>query len=309
MKKYIINGSSGFIGYELIKRLLVFKDVEIFAFTSNINSKLYDIKNPNLKVFNLDFSNKITLNSLIPIQHYDAFVYLAWNGYGGGSLSKDKNDFRIQTNNIPNLLNTIKESKEIGVKKFIYASSFSEFMIAENELRTHTDGAPCNIYGASKKAARILGQSLALDLKIDFTSFSLANTFGPGDNSLRSTNMFIQKMIKNQPIDLTLGNHLYDWNYIDDAIDGILQVINNGFLFRNYYIGNQARPLKNIIFEVKEILKSNSDINLGKYNENFHVDYKSVDFYELSRDTGYFPKISFKDAILRTNDWVKKTFL
>jgi nucleoside-diphosphate-sugar epimerase len=308
MKKYIINGASGFIGFELIKKLLAIDDSEIYALTSNINSKLFSINNTKLKVFYFDFSNNVNLVSVLPKQAYDAFIYLAWNGYGGGSLSKDKNDIKIQTNNIPNLLGCIQDSKNLGVKRIVYASSFSEFMISENELRTHNDGAPSNIYGASKKAARILGQSLALDLKIDFTSFSLGNTFGPGDNSLRSTNMFIQKLNKNQPIDLTLGNHLYDWNYIDDAIEGILHVMNNGLLFRNYYIGNQARRLKDIIFDVKNILLSKSEINLGKYVENFHVDYKSVDFYELSRDTGYFPKVPFSDAILLTSEWVKKTF-
>jgi nucleoside-diphosphate-sugar epimerase len=181
-------------------------------------------------------------------------------------------------------------------------------MISENEQRTHKDGAPSNIYGASKKAARLLGQALSFDIKIDFTSFSLANTFGPGDKSLRSTNLFIQKMIKNLPIDLTHGNHLYDWNFIDDAIEGIIQVINKGLLYRNYYIGNHARSLKDIIFDVKKIISSTSEIYLGKYLENFHVDYKSVDFYELSRDTGYFPKVPFTEAILRTRDWVKRIF-
>jgi nucleoside-diphosphate-sugar epimerase len=308
MKKYIINGASGFIGFELINKLSLQQDNEIYALTSTVNGRLSQMNTPNLKVFNYDFANNYQFSKILPKQEYEAFIYLAWNGYGGGSLSKDKNDYRIQTNNIPNLLNSIKEAKEIGVKKFVYASSFSEFMISENEQRTHKDGAPSNIYGASKKAARLLGQALSFDIKIDFTSFSLANTFGPGDKSLRSTNLFIQKMIKNLPIDLTHGNHLYDWNFIDDAIEGIIQVINKGLLYRNYYIGNHARSLKDIIFDVKKIISSTSEIYLGKYLENFHVDYKSVDFYELSRDTGYFPKVPFTEAILRTRDWVKRIF-
>ena len=309
MKKYIINGASGFIGFELIKRFLKFDDIEIFALTSSLNSELFSLKSRNLKVFHQDFSTNKSLSDLLPKQDYDAFVYLAWNGYGKGSLSKDKNDFIIQTNNIPNLLKSIKESKDLGVRKIVYASSFAEFMISENEGRTHNDGAPSNIYGASKNASRILGQALALDLKIDFTSFSLGNTFGPGDKLLRSINVFIQKLIQNQPIDLTLGNHLYDLNYIDDAIEGIIKVINQGLLFRNYYIGNKARPLKSIIFELKQILGSKSEINLGKYTENFHVDYKSIDFYELARDTGYSPKVPLSEAILLTSEWVKKNFL
>jgi N-acetyl-gamma-glutamylphosphate reductase len=63
MKKYIINGASGFIGFELIKRLLRFDDIEIYALTSSLNSELLSTKARNLKVFQHNFSSKKSLSS------------------------------------------------------------------------------------------------------------------------------------------------------------------------------------------------------------------------------------------------------
>jgi nucleoside-diphosphate-sugar epimerase len=178
-------------------------------------------------------------------------------------------------------------------------------MIHENEPSSHADGAVCNIYGASKHATRILSEAYAKKIGINFTSFSLANTFGPGDYSSRSTNHFIKKFLENKPIDLTHGAHLYDWIYIDDSIDAIISILEFGKSFKNYYIGRQAIPLKEILFQVKKILNSDSIINLGKYKEDFHVDYKSVDFFQLTKDTGFVNKTPFDKAIINTATWVK----
>ena len=100
--------------------------------------------------------------------------------------------------------------------RFLFSTSFSEYMISEHEEKTHDEGAFCNVYGSSKHAARVLAQAVAAQKGVKFISVAFANTFGPGDRSKRSTNLFIHRLLNGEALDLTEGIHLYDWNYIDD---------------------------------------------------------------------------------------------
>ena len=107
-------------------------------------------------------------------------------------------------------------------------------------------------------------------------------------------------------MDLTEGIHLYDWNYIEDTIAGLVLAGEKGKIDSVYYIvSDRRRPLKDIVGEVRDILAPGVEIRLGTYKEDFHVDYTSVDVTKLYRDTGYQPKWDFKEAVLKTAEWVK----
>jgi len=174
-------------------------------------------------------------------------------------------------------------------------------MISEHEILTHNGGAHCNVYGATKQATRVMAHATAARKGVPFLCVEFANTFGVGDRSRRSTNLFIHNLLNGEALDLTEGVHLYDWNYVNDTISGLVLAGENGKLDSIYYIGsNQHRMLKDIVSEVRDILASDIEIKLGTYHEDFHVDYTSVDVTKLYRDTGYQARWIFLDAVLKT---------
>jgi nucleoside-diphosphate-sugar epimerase len=170
---------------------------------------------------------------------------------------------------------------------------------------SHIDGAPSNVYGSVKKATRMISHSLAKQQDVDFISVALANTFGPGDYSNRSTNIIIRNLLNNESILLTKGNHLYDWIYIEDTVDGIISALMHGRSDELYYIGDNLKPLKNIIYQVRDHISPKVEIILGAYKENFHVDYSSVDTKKLYKDTAFKPKTDFIFALDETVNWIK----
>ena len=200
----------------------------------------------------------------------------------------------------------VYEASKMRCNRFLFTTSFSEYMIHENEKLSHDQGAPCNVYGSAKSAARIMAHATAYQKGVPFVSVAFANTFGPGDYSMRSTNLFIHRLLNGQAIDLTEGTHLYDWNYIKDTLAGLVLAGERGKDDAVYYVGNNLRrPLKDIVSDVRDYLAPEIEIRLGKYKEDFHVDYSCVDVHRLYRDTGYLAKWNFKDAVLATAEWVK----
>ncbi|BES66468.1 NAD(P)-dependent oxidoreductase [Gottschalkiaceae bacterium SANA] len=297
-----IIGASGFIGQHLTKRYLENGD-SVTAFVPHVEKlNALEKQYKNLKVICTSFDDFDSLSSMVYENIcFDIFYYLAWDGYG-----KATNDYKEQVKNIKPLCDAIVEAKKIGSKKFLFASSLSEYMIKEGSNLSHNEGGCCNVYGSAKHAARLLAQAVATQQDIPFISIAFANTFGPGDMSHRSSNLFINQLLKGQDLNLTEGNHMYDWNYIDDAVDGLKLAGEQGKPDELYYIGNRSRrPLKEIISEVRDILAPEAKINFGKYHEDFYMDYSCMDTHKLYRDTGYLARTNFKEAITATAEWVR----
>ena len=300
MKNIIVSGASGFIGKALVKRMLQEGNRVCAIVTSK--EKMQDVKSDLLTVVTADFSTYLQLPSLIEKDVYDCFYHLAWTGYG-----KTTNDYTVQLENVKATCDAVKVASAIGCKRIVFASSFSEYMIPDGSDISHNDNGVCNVYGATKESARLMAQAVAYQNNISMVSVAFSNTFGPGDYSRRTPNLFLSKFMQGQDVDLTPGDALYEWTYIDDSVEGLICAAEKGKDNGIYYIGsNNVRPLKDIVGEIRDLISPESKINLGKYKENFKCDYNSIDTFRLTKDTGYQPKCEFKNAILSTVAWLKE---
>lgn len=300
MKTIAITGATGFIGGHLMKHYLE-EGAHVIAIVPDPENLEYLRGYANLEVIKAYFEDFDKISEMTPSREIDIFYYLSWGGYG-----KATNDYAAQIQNIKPICDAVNEAAKMGCKRFLFSTSFSEFMISEHEQLTHNGGAHCNVYGAAKQAARVMAHATAAQKKVPFLCVAFANTFGVGDRSHRSTNLFVHRLLNGEAIDLTEGIHLYDWNYVEDTISGLILAGEKGKDDAVYYIGsNNLRPLKDIVGEVRDILNPGVKIRLGTYHEDFHVDYSSVDITRLYRDTGYQPKWNFKDAVLKTAEWVR----
>ena len=300
MKKIIITGASGFIGQHLLKHYLEEGAYVCAIVPDPENIEKYKMYK-NFEVVKAGFEDFDKISCLTSLRDIDIFYYLSWGGYG-----KATNEYAAQIQNIKPICDAVSEAAKMGCKRFLFSTSFSEYMISEHATLSHKEGANSNVYGSAKQAARVMAHATAAQAGVPFLCVAFANTFGVGDCSHRSTNLFIHKLLKGEALDLTEGVHLYDWNYIDDTIDGLVLAGEKGKLDTVYYIGsNNLRPLKDIVSEVRDILAPNVDIRLGTYKEDFHVDYSSIDITQLYRDTGYQSKWCFRDAVIATSKWVK----
>ena len=299
MKKIAITGASGFIGQHLLRHYLE-EGTHVLAIVPD-PEHLDEFKTyQEFEVIKAGFEDFDKISDMTPTRDFDIFYYLSWGGYG-----KATNDYSAQYQNIKPICDAVNEASKMGCKRFLFSTSFSEYMISENETLSHNAGAHCNVYGAAKQAARVLAHATAAQRGVPFLSVAFANTFGVGDRSHRSTNLFVHKLLHGEALDLTEGVHLYDWNYIEDTIAGLVLAGEKGKVDSVYYIGsNERRPLKDIVSDVRDIICPSAEIRLGTYHEDFHVDYTSVDVTKLYRDTGYQPKWKFEDAVKKTAEWV-----
>ncbi len=298
MKKVVITGAGGFIGKSLTAEFIK-KGYFVYAIDRKADNLEEFSSCENIKILAVDLHNIEYLTSQID-QGIDYFYHFAWQGIS----SADYKDINIQKDNILTSVSVAQMAVHLNTRKFIFFGSNQQYLMNINSI----DNEFCysSVYGICKASAQMLCKSVAVN-KMQFNTVLFTNVFGVGDYSKRTANMFISKMLKGEDIDLIEGNNLYDWLYIDDAINGILAVSEHGKNNKDYYIGSRKlRTFKEIILDVAGILNSKVNLNFGTYSDTSYTDYSKIDLEALYNDTGFECKSAFNESVNKTAEWVSK---
>ena len=163
------------------------------------------------------------------------------------------------------------------------------------------------IYGAGKLAAHLMAETVAYQNKIAFIPLIITNIYGIGEKSARLICSSIQKLLKGEHCSFTAGNQTYDFIYISDAINAIVEIGEKGNAFTRYYIGSgKPRALREFLIQMRNIVGPETKIGIGDLPfRGANVDYNQFDMQKVEKDTGYVPEVSFEEGIRMTLKWMK----
>ena len=300
MKKVLVTGANGFIGKNLVKALL----------DRNYNVVAIDIKFDDTLVYNprvicVNVMNK-PVNSLvdeIPTDEYDCFFHLAWAATSGSGRA----DYEVQLSNVKVACDYIKLCALIGCKRIVYASSINEMETYEYLQSDDIEPSGGYIYGAGKLAAHLMGVTVAKLNDVEFIPIIITNIYGVGEKSARMVYISVKKLINKEHCSFTAGYQTYDFIYITDAINSIIEVSEKGKAFNRYYIGSgEPKPLREFLLEMRDIVDPDAEIGLGDIPfKGVDISYSQFDLKKVEKDTGYKNQISFAKGIKMTADYIR----
>jgi UDP-glucose 4-epimerase len=308
--KYFVTGGAGFIGSELVKRLLKKnQQVTVFDNFSLGNRRFLDTKNSNLKIIKGDITNRNKVET--SIKNHDFVYHLAANSDIPAGIKNSKLDFEINTVGTLNVLNSMVKH---NIKNIVFASSSAVFGFP-TQFPTSENYGPClpeSFYGASKLAAEGYVSSFSNLHGIKSWIFRFANITGsPGTHGIIFD--FMKKLDKSSKKFEVLGDGLQEKSYITNEmlIDAILKIVqktkrNKQKIFL-YNIGN------NDAIKIKDIAK----MFLNEHNSNKKIYYTGGkggwkgDVHKMSLDItkikneGWFPEKNSKQCIYESikNYW------
>ena len=294
MKTAIVTGAGGFIGGALSKELL------------NLRYKVYgaDVKAEYLEPL-------CQLEKFVPVaidltaenlsdrisKTVDVMFYLSWGGSLGG---KDLYDIELQTNNIKTAARVCKDAANI-CKRFVFVSSSYEHMKSEM-----AGDFSVNTYGIAKRAAGDICAQISSQSGIEYIKAVLTNTYGIGDRSKKAVNTIINAMQNNLPLKLVDGNNPNDWVYIDDTVNGLIHVAEQGEAYREYYLGHKnISTFKDKILKMGEAICPNRQLIFGEMPENTYIDYTHL---KEEIPEGFECRSDFKESIMKTANWLKSEY-
>lgn len=300
MKKVIVTGANGFIGKTLVNALLA-RDYAVVALDVRFDNILAN--NPCVTCINVMGKAIESLKAEIPATEYDFFFHLAWVGTSGPARA----DYDIQLNNVKLACDYIKLCREVGCKRVVYASSINEMETYEYLQSDNIEPAGGYIYGTGKLAAHLMGETVAKMNGVEFIPVIITNIYGVGEKSARMVYTSIKKLINKEHCSFTAGYQTYDFIYITDAINSIIEVAEKGKAFNRYYIGSgEPKPLREFLLEMRDIVDPDAEIGLGDIPfKGVDISYKQFDLKKVEHDTGYVNQVPFAEGIRVTAEYIR----
>lgn len=246
-KTILVTGSSGFIGANLVMKLMDQNEPLTLVGLDSMNS-YYDV---SLKEFRLQAINKLAkakshinwifikgdladkeLVDSIFVEHKpDIVVNLA--AQAGVRYSIENPDAYIQSNIIGfyNILEACRHSYDDGAKgvdHLVYASSSSVYG-GNKKVPFATDDMvdnPISLYAATKKSNELLAHAYSKIYNIPSTGLRFFTVYGPAGRPDMAYFGFTNKLIKGDTIQIfNYGNCKRDFTYVDDIVEGVIRVI------------------------------------------------------------------------------------
>ncbi len=293
MKRAVVTGASGFIGKALTNRLLA-DGWTVYAVVRD-EQRLAGIRG-ELRPVVCDFAHYDRLAERIG-ERVEWFLHFGWAGVAG----EQSRDIVVQAENIRAAAEAMTQAEQLEAKRFLFAGSSYQYRMEPQ------DGAflQKNLYGAAKAAARRLLWAASFGTAMRFNTVLFTNVYGVGDRSGRSTNTMLKKMLAGEPLNLISGEHLHDWTYIDDAVDGVMAVLENGRAGKDYYVGaRELSTFRDIVTCARDAVSPGTELRFGEYEDKAYIDYGQIDLDALYRDTGFQCRADLAESVQKTARWL-----
>lgn len=295
MRKVVVSGATSFIGLSLIKRLLHL-GYQVHAITRPHAAKRSLLPtHESLSVAEYDFADYKYLHESLNFVP-DIYFSLPWSGTRGA----DREDENLQYSNYVNSMDGLYSMLHTGCKLVTTAGSQAEYGLYDKKIDEYCEEKPVTQYGKYK--LKFFQESLAAcNLRqVQLIEPRFFSVYGPYDYAHSMVQNTIMRLLSNQPCYFTEATQMWDYLYIDDAVDAIICLAETPCANGVYNLGSGiAKPLKDYIFKMKELTNSNSDLIFGAipYPESGRVSIEP-DISKLVLATGWKAKTSFKDGIL-----------
>ena len=237
MKKILITGSSGFIGFHLSKFLLKKKYIVIGIdnhnsyYSRKVKIKRLSILKKNKKFFfeKIDINNKQKLNKVFQKFLPNIVIHLAGQP---GVLYSFKNPNSYYANNINATKTLCRICKDFEIKKFIFGSSSSvygdqkTFPILENAKVN-----PKNVYAKTKLKSEKIVNKTFFKSKTNFIIFRFFTVYGPYGRP----DMFIHKFLNHIKLNKLINIHNNGLNFRDFTfVDDVVLILEKSLKKKNY---------------------------------------------------------------------------
>lgn len=343
MKTILVTGSAGFIGANLVLRLLNSQVPIKIVGLDNLNN-YYD---PSLKDYRLgvievkakehpehkykfikgSIADRELVDCLFVEHKFDIVVNLA--AQAGVRYSIENPDVYIESN-IIGFYNILEACRHNPVEHLVYASSSSVYG-GNKKVPFSTDDRvdnPVSLYAATKKSNELMAHCYSKLYNIPSTGLRFFTVYGPAGRPDMAYFGFTNKLLKGETIQIyNYGNCRRDFTYVDDIVEGIVRVMNkapekktgeDGLPIPPYAVynigGGQPENLLDFVNILQEeliragVLPQDYDFDAHKKlvpMQPGDVPTTYADAAALERDFGFTPKITIREGLRKFAEWYK----
>jgi dTDP-glucose 4,6-dehydratase len=258
-----------------------------------------------------DISQYRQLSEIFKEHSFDYVYHLAaefgrWNG--------EKYYEQMWTTNVIGTKHLIRLQEEHGFKMIFTSSSevYGDYeQLMSEQIMDETEIRQINDYAISKWVNEMQILNSQAMHQTQTVRVRLFNVYGPGEyySPYRSVAaLFIYRAIHHMPYTVYL-NHTRSSLYIDDCSAVLANIITRFRAGEVYNIaGNEPHDIKTLSDLILEYLHQNDRLISYRESEPFTTRDKIADISKAERDLGFNPKVSLREGIGATVEWMKKVY-
>ena len=341
-KVVLVTGAAGFIGANLVKRLLndfeSIKVVGIDSITDYYDVRLKYERLEELATYGDRFifikgsiANKETIDNLFVEYKPQVVVNLA--AQAGVRYSITNPNAYIESNLI-GFYNILEACRHNEVEHLVYASSSSVYG-SNKKVPYSTDDKvdnPVSLYAATKKSNELMAHAYSKLYNIPSTGLRFFTVYGPAGRPDMAYFGFTEKLVAGKTIQIfNYGHCKRDFTYVDDIVEGITRIMQHAPEkqmgedglpvppYKVYNIGNnQPENLLDFVQILQEelvragVLPEDYDFEAHKQlvpMQPGDVPVTYADVTALQEDFGFKPATSLRQGLRSFAEWYAGYYL
>ncbi len=340
-KTILVTGAAGFIGSNLVSRLLMYVPTAKIIGVDSMND-YYDVRLKEYRLGELDKNDSFTfikgsiadkklVNSIF--EKYKPAVVVNLAAQAGVRYSITNPDAYIESNLI-GFFNILEACRNYPVEHLVYASSSSVYG-SNKKVPYSTDDKvdnPVSLYAATKKSDELMAHAYSKLYNIPSTGLRFFTVYGPAGRPDMAYFGFTDKLVNGETIKIfNYGNCKRDFTFIDDIVEGVIRVMQGAPEKKNgedglpvppyavYNIGNnQPENLLDFVQILSEelvragVLPQDYDFEAHKelvpmQPGDVPITYADTD--ALEKDYGFKPCTPLRDGLRKFAQWYKEFYM
>ena len=340
-KVVLVTGAAGFIGANLVKRLLndfeCVKVVGIDSITDYYDVRLKHERVEELYTFGDRFifvkgiiADKQTIDNLFAEYKPQVVVNLA--AQAGVRYSITNPDAYIESNLI-GFYNILEACRHNEVEHLVYASSSSVYGSNKKVPYSTEDKVdnPVSLYAATKKSNELMAHSYSKLYNIPSTGLRFFSVYGPCGRPDMAYFGFTNKLLKGEKIQIfNYGNCKRDFTYVDDIVEGVVRIMQHapeketgedGLPIPPYKVYNIGNNSPENLLDFVQILQEEllaAGVLPADYDFEAHKELVAMqpgdvpvtyaDTSALEADFGFKPHTSLREGLRKFAVWYKEVY-
>lgn len=334
MKKILVTGAAGFIGFHLTNKLL-HENIVVYGI-DNLNN-YYDVKlkedrlailkqNNNFCFEKMALEDRSGIEQLFHREKFDVVINLAAQAGVRYSLV---NPYAYAESNLMGFLNILEGCKNNNVEHLLFASSSSVYgSNTKMPFSVHQNvDHPISLYAATKKSNELMAHSYASLYNLPCTGLRFFTVYGPWGRPDMALFLFTKAILDNKAINLfNFGNMQRDFTYVDDIVESLVRLIqkkpkhskeydtndpdpsSSTSPYKIYNIGNSSPvPLSRLVEVLEKCLRIKSQRNLLPIQQG-DVEKTYADVSDLANEINFQPSTPIEVGISKFVEWYKRYY-
>lgn len=217
----LVTGASGFVGARLV-RLALERGHSVTAVVRP-GSRVVRLAPVlgELELVRVDINDAWALERVVAERRPRACVHLA----AVGAVVRENDLGRVLQTNAVACAQLAAALGRAGCARLITAGSSSEYGSVEGPMDERQAARPDDPYGVAKLAGGLLAALSARCYGMESAHLRLFSVYGPGEDPRRLVPAVVDALLAGRPLDLTAGEQVRDFVYVDDVAEALLEAV------------------------------------------------------------------------------------